>query len=200
MIKEITHRQQELIEAAGRILTRAGVSGLTIKNLAAEMQFSEAAVYRHFASKEDVVVAMLDYLAEDMDHRLLAVSRVVQGPEEQLRAIFQNQFDFFAGNPHFVVAVFSDGLLEESQRINAAIVKIMGVKMRHLMPVIMTGQQTGVFTNAITTEELMHIVMGTFRLQMFKWRLADFQFDIKRQSENMMSALLVLIRNQRPQS
>jgi TetR/AcrR family fatty acid metabolism transcriptional regulator len=194
MIKEITHRQQELIEAAGRILTRAGVSGLTIKNLAAEMQFSEAAVYRHFASKEDVVIAMLDYLAENMDQRLQSISKTAQGPEEKLKSIFQNQFDFFAGNPHFVVAVFSDGLLEESQRINAAIVKIMGVKMRHLMPVIMTGQQTGVFTNAITTEELMHIVMGTFRLQMFKWRLADFQFDIKRQSENMMSALLTLIR------
>lgn len=194
MVKEITHRQQELIEAAGRILTRAGVSGLTIKNLAAEMQFSEAAVYRHFASKEDVVIAMLDYLAENMDQRLQSISKTAQGPEEKLKSIFQNQFDFFAGNPHFVVAVFSDGLLEESQRINAAIVKIMGVKMRHLMPVIMTGQQTGVFTNAITTEELMHIVMGTFRLQMFKWRLADFQFDIKRQSENMMSALLTLIR------
>jgi TetR/AcrR family fatty acid metabolism transcriptional regulator len=194
MIKEITHRQQELIEAAGKILTRSGVSGLTIKNLAAELQFSEAAVYRHFASKEDVVIAMLDYLAENMDQRLQSISKTAQGPEEKLKSIFQNQFDFFAGNPHFVVAVFSDGLLEESQRINAAIVKIMGVKMRHLMPVIMTGQQTGVFTNAITTEELMHIVMGTFRLQMFKWRLADFQFDIKRQSENMMSALLTLIR------
>lgn len=200
MIKEITHRQQELIEAAGRILTQSGVSGLTIKNLAAEMQFSEAAVYRHFASKEDVVVAMLEYLAEDMERRLRAVTATTSGSEEQFRAIFQNQFDFFAANPHFVVAVFSDGLLEESQRINAAIVNIMSVKMRHLMPVIMTGQQTGVFTNAITTEELMHIVMGTFRLQMFKWRLADFQFDIKRQSENMMSALLTIIRNQRPQS
>lgn len=195
MIKEITHRQQELIEAAGRILTRSGVSGLTIKNLAAEMQFSEAAVYRHFASKEDVVVAMLEYLAEDMERRLRAVTETTSGSEEQFRAIFQNQFDFFAANPHFVVAVFSDGLLEESQRINAAILSIMGVKMRHLMPVMMNGQQTGVFTNAITTEELMHIVMGTFRLQMFKWRLADFKFDIKRQSENMVSALLTLIRN-----
>lgn len=194
MIKEITHRQQELIEAAGRILTDSGVGGLTIKRLAAEMQFSEAAVYRHFASKEDVVITMLEYLAEEMDQRLQLVLRTAQGPEEQLKSIFQNQFDFFALHPHFVVAVFSDGLLEESQRINAAIVNIMSVKMRHLMPVIMIGQQTGVFTNAISTEELMHIVMGTFRLQMFKWRLADFQFDIKRQSENMMSALLTLIR------
>lgn len=62
------------------------------------------------------------------------------------------------------------------------------------MPVIMEGQQKGIFTNAITTEELMHIVMGTFRLQMFKWRIADFQFDIKRNGDNMLQSILTLIK------
>jgi len=48
-------RQLEIIEAAGRILTLSGVSGLTIKNLAKEMQFSESAIYRHFTSKEEII-------------------------------------------------------------------------------------------------------------------------------------------------
>ncbi|HEY8661452.1 MAG TPA: hypothetical protein VIL78_20625 [Hanamia sp.] len=43
----------------------------------------------------------------------------------------------------------------------------------------MEGQQKGVFTNLITIEELMHIVMGTFRLQMFKWRIANFKFTLR---------------------
>ena len=34
----ISDRQFEIIEAAGKILTDAGVSGLTIKNLAKEMK------------------------------------------------------------------------------------------------------------------------------------------------------------------
>jgi len=92
-----------------------------------------------------------------------------------------------------VVAVFSDGLMEETQRINEAILKLINVKIKHLMPVIMEGQQKGVFTNAITTDELVHIVMGTFKLQMFKWRIADFQFDIIRNGENMLQSILTLI-------
>ena len=35
----ISHRQKEIIEAAGKILTRSGVGGLTIKNLAKAMNF-----------------------------------------------------------------------------------------------------------------------------------------------------------------
>lgn len=68
--------------------------------------------------------------------------------------------------------------MEESQRINEVILKIMGVKMKHVKAVIVEGQQKGVFTDAISAEEMIHLVIGTFRLQMFKWRASNFQFDL----------------------
>lgn len=59
----------------------------------------------------------------------------------------------------------------------------------------MLGQQKGLFTNTITTDELMHIIMGTFKLQMFKWRIANFEFDIKRNGDNMVQTILTLIKS-----
>ncbi len=191
----ISDRQLEIIDATGKILTNSGVSGLTIKNLAKEMKFSESAIYRHFTSKEEIIVALLDYLAINMDNRYTNSILATQTPEEKFTTLFQNQFSFFKEHPHFVVAVFSDGLMEESQRINETILKIMSVKMKHLMPIIVEGQHKKIFTNAITTDELMHIVMGTFRLQMFKWKVANFQFDIIRDGENMIQSILTLIKN-----
>jgi len=191
---DITIRQLEIIEAASKILSVSGVSGLTIKNLAKEMKFSESAIYRHFNSKEEIIIAMLNYLADSIDERLSKIN-VASGTEEHFKALFHEQFRFFKLNPHFVVAVFSDGLMAESQLINESLLKLMNVKMKHLMPIIMDGQQKGIFTNAITTEELIHIVMGTFKLQMFKWRVANFQFDINRQGDNMVQSILTLIKN-----
>jgi hypothetical protein len=136
---------------------------------------------------------MLNYLSDDADKRLsnLPSSR---SPEEKFMDIFREQIRFFRLNPHFVVAVFSDGLMEDNKRVNEAILKVLNVKMKHLMPVIMEGQQKGVFTNTITTDELIHIVMGAFKLQMFKWRMANFQFDIVRNGENMLQSMLTLIK------
>ena len=196
MTTTISDRQLEIIEAAGKILTASGISGLTIKNLAREMKFSESAIYRHFTSKEEIIIALLDYLAKSMDDRYTHAISSKQSPEEKFTALFQNQFAFFKKNPHFVVAVFSDGLMEESQRINETILKIMGVKLKHLMPIILEGQQKNVFTNSIASDELMHIVMGTFRLQMFKWRVANFQFDISTYGEKMIQSLLKLIKTE----
>ena len=195
MTATISDRQLEIIEAAGKILTASGISGLTIKNLAKEMKFSESAIYRHFASKEEIIITLLEYLAQSMDERYSHAIKSELTPEEKFTTLFQNQFSFFNKNPHFVVAVFSDGLMEESQRINETISKIMSVKMKHLMPIISEGQQKNIFTNSITSEELIHIVMGTFRLQMYKWRVANFQFDIIRNGENMIQSILRLIKN-----
>lgn len=194
-MKDISGRQLEIIEAAGRILTKHGLSGLTTKNLAKEMGFSEAAIYRHFASKEAIIVAMLEFLGENMDQRLGMAIDSNLSSEEKFRTLFKNQFNFFSTNPHFVVAVFSDGLLEESDKINHAILNIMQVKMKHLMPIVSEGQQNGSFTQLITPDELVHIIMGSFRLQMFKWRISNFQFDIKRNGQNMLEALLTLIKS-----
>ena len=85
---EITPRQLELIEAASKILTKSGTSGLTIKNLAKEMNFSESAIYRHFSSKEYIILAMMDYLAENIDERLTNLPKNTN-PEEKFRAMFE---------------------------------------------------------------------------------------------------------------
>ena len=135
--KDISDRQFEIIQAAGKILSTDGVSGLTIKNLAKEMGFAESAVYRHFDSKEAIIIALLGFLAENMDERLQKVVSNQRNAKENLEAIFNDQFTFFSKNPHFVVAVFSDGLMEASQKINAAIMSIMQVKMKQLLPIFM---------------------------------------------------------------
>lgn len=192
----ISDRQIEIIAAAGKILSTSGISGLTIKNLAKEMQFSESAIYRHFTSKEEIIVAMLEYLANDMDMRYMQVTNSDHDALQKFKMIFENQFSFFEKNPYFVVAVFSDGLMDKSAKINETILKLMSVKMKHLMPIISEGQHKNVFTNAITSEELIHIVMGTFRLLMFKWRVANFQFDIIRNGNNMVQSLLTIVKNQ----
>ncbi len=144
---EIKVRQLEIIEAAGEILTESGLVGLTTKNLAAKMGFAESALYRHFKSKEEVVITMLQYLADDMDKRLTECVKKPTTVEEKLKAIFMNQFDFFQKHPHFLVAVFSEGLLEESKKINAAIMQLMATKRKHLLPIIKQGATARYYRN-----------------------------------------------------
>ena len=191
---EIKKRQLEIIKAAGEILTESGLAGLTTKNLAVRMDFAESALYRHFKSKEDIVVTMLQYLAADMDKRLSACVTSLEDPVENLKAVFNNQFDFFEKHPHFLVAVFSEGLLEESKQINAVIMQIMATKRKHLLPIIKQGQHEGIIETSASAEDILHIIMGSFRLHMLQWRITAFSFDVKQKGNKLMESILNLIK------
>lgn len=194
MIAPISERQLEIIESAGRILCSSGVSGLTTKNLAAEMKFSESALYRHFKNKEEIIISLLQHIAQEMDKRYAKVIDKEATPSRQFQAIFSEQFRFFQANPHFAVAVFSEGLMTENERVNQAVGQIMKVKVKHLKPIVELGRKSGEFRKEISSDMLVHITMGSIRLQMFKWRVANFDFDLRKQGKALIDALLKTIQ------
>ena len=195
MSTDIKTRQLEIITAAGEILSEKGINGLTTKNLAAKMGFAESALYRHFKNKEDIIITMLNYLAADMDMRFKNCLTDIEGAELQLKELFNNQFEFFKKNPHFLVAIFSDGLLEESKNINKAIIEIMAVKKNYLLQIIKQGQQGGDFTSNLSADELVHIMMGSLRLHILQWRMSGYAFDVKQKGNKIMSGIITLIKS-----
>ncbi|MBK8711123.1 MAG: TetR/AcrR family transcriptional regulator [Niastella sp.] len=191
---EIKERQLEIITAAGEILTEHGLAQLTTKRLASKMGFSESALYRHFSSKEEILVTMLQYLASDMDNRLKQSLQHVEAPDLHLKTVLGNQFDFFKRNPHFLVAIFSEGLMEDSEIVKESILQIMHIKKFHLHKIIKKGQADGTFTKELTADELVHIIMGSFRLHLLQWWFSGQSFDVKQKGEKLINNLLTLIK------
>lgn len=191
---EISNRQLEIIEVSGKILIEKGIKGLTTKTVASEMNFSESAIYRHFKSKEEILVALLSLLKQNMNKRLTSEIKPQNTSAENFKAVFTSQFNYFNKNPHFVVAVLSDGLLDESEEIRTIILQLMQNKMQLLAQILEQGKQTNEFTSEISTEDLLPIILGSFRFQMLKWKLSNFQYDITTEGNKTIDNLLALIQ------
>src|ERR1700752_35730 len=58
----------KLLQAAARVYARRGFDGATIDEVAEEAGFTKGAVYDHFGSKENLLIALLD------EHLALAVA------------------------------------------------------------------------------------------------------------------------------
>ena len=191
---EISNRQLEIIEVSGKILIEKGIKGLTTKTVASEMNFSESAIYRHFKSKEEILVALLSLLKQNMNKRLTAQIKPQNSATENFQAVFTSQLNYFKNNPHFVVAVLSDGLIDESKEIKAIILQLMQNKMQLLGQILEQGKQTNEFNTEISTEDLLPIILGSFRFQMLKWKLSNFQYDITTEGNKTINNLLALIQ------
>ncbi|MBK7086368.1 MAG: TetR/AcrR family transcriptional regulator [Flavobacteriales bacterium] len=191
---DIKPRQLEIMEAAGQLMTESGYAALTTKRLAERMGFSEPALYRHFKNKEEILLTMLHYLAASMEERLTEVTARVSDPSERVVAMFDSHFRFFTQYPHFLMAIFASGVLDQTPALDKGITDLMEVKRRHLLATIKEGQAKGVFTDAFPAELLTTIAMGTFRLHMLRWRMSGRTFDLTKKGRALVKVVVELIR------
>ena len=194
MTDSASKRQHEIIASAGKLLMEKGIKGLTTKNLAQEMGFSESALYRHFTNKEDIVVLLLQYLAASMKTRLDAIAQSEATASHKLTAVFNSQFQFFAQHPHFVVAVLSEGLFDESEKINQAIIQLVNYKTQLIAGLFEEGKQQKEFNIELATLDMVHITVGCFRMMMLKWKFSQFQIDLIQQGNAIMATNFNLMK------
>ena len=69
-------RQRQIIEAARNLITTRGMESVTIDAIAEEVGLTEGAIYRHFASKRQI----LSLLVDDIERNLL---ETVEGAQTQ---------------------------------------------------------------------------------------------------------------------
>ncbi len=196
---EIKPRQLEIIEATGKILTESGASGLTIKNLAKEMQFSESAIYRHFSSKEEIIIMMLKYLKNNIG-KILSNLTKTGDVEKDYKTFFNKLSLYFKENPYYVVVVFSEGLMDESDKINDEILGLMTITTNQLEPILKEGQKQGVFIASVPSNELTMVSIATFKLYMFNWKFYKFKIDLSENIGKMSTSLLTLFKCKPTQS
>lgn len=129
-----------------------------------------------------------------MAERLPLIASMVEiEPAIRLRRLLESQIDYLALHPYFLVAIFSDGLLNYSPMIQERMQQIMSLMCHALLRIIQDGQKDQVFIEQVAADELVHILMGSFRLRMLQWRMDDFGFDLKTSGNQHIESLILLI-------
>ena len=92
MTTEISDRQQEIINISLELIAERGIQGLTIKNLAKKIGFTESAVYRHFENKIQILVTLLDLLKENTSSIFNAELNSDEPAVRKVERLFENHF------------------------------------------------------------------------------------------------------------
>ena len=91
------------------------------------------------------------------------------------------------------MAILSEGLFDESEKINQSIMKIIHYKMELITKIIEVGKENNEFTKSIETQEFVHIIMGSFRMMMLKWKFSKFEIDLTNQGNKIMDTVIKLL-------
>lgn len=191
---EFSDRQIEIMELATKRIDKYGIQELTIKNLAADINLSEAALYRHFKSKNDILLSLLSYFIMDMEDRMSAiVERREQSAKEQLKAIFQSQLKTFVQKPSIVSVVFSEGIFQFNKQLAEKLSDMMQMMNGHIERLIEKGKEDGEFITLIGNQTMATIVMGSMRMAVLKWKLSGHKSNLLKDGNSILNGLLKML-------
>lgn len=171
----LSPRQIEILEAAIKLTSEAGIQKLTIRNVASAVGVTEPALYRHFANKHELLVAILEYLENKIAHNFVGFVQPSGSSSEQFRLFLTNLFAELEQNKAFALLLFAEETFnadpELRPELNALLDKNLSTLSRYFAHIMRVG---GCRTD-IGAEQLSLMTFGAIRLTVSRWHLKGEQ-------------------------
>jgi len=190
----LTDRQLEIIAVSHDIINNYGIQGFTIKNIAKAIGISEPAIYRHYESKIDILLAILEDF-QNLSYNMFQNAAVASvSSSEKIALVFRNHFNAFLVRPSLSAVVFSEEIFRNEETLKNRISQIMDQNRLILTDIIIMGQQKNEIRTDIEAAELALMTMGSLRLLVKKWQMSGSGFKLEEEGEKIIKMIKLLIK------
>ncbi len=110
-------RKLQILQALAGMLEQPKGEKITTAALAARLDVSEAALYRHFASKAQMFEGLIEFIESSVFGLINQISEREDGGVDQAHAILQMLLSFAANNPGMTRVLIGDALVNEDERL-----------------------------------------------------------------------------------
>lgn len=114
-------RKQQILEALAKMLESPKREKITTAALAAKLDVSEAALYRHFAGKAQMFEGLIEFIEQSLFGLVNKISSEEQEGLKQVRRLLTVMLLFAEKNPGMTRVLIGDALVNENERLQARI-------------------------------------------------------------------------------
>jgi len=112
-------RRVQILQALAAMLEQPDADRITTAALAARLSVSEAALYRHFASKAQMFEALIEFIEQSVFTLANQIAEREADPAVQVQRILSMVLQFAEKNPGMTRVIVGDALAFEHERLSA---------------------------------------------------------------------------------
>ena len=114
-------RKQQILEALAKMLENPKREKITTAALAEKLNLSEAALYRHFASKAQMFEGLIEFIEASIFGVINKITKEENDCAKQIQAIVTMLLKFAEKNPGMTRVLIGDALVNEDDRLQTRI-------------------------------------------------------------------------------
>ena len=192
--KSTTIRKEEIVQAALAVIGAHGVRALTTATIARAAGMSEANLYRHFGSKDDIFAALADYIGSTVMGKAAAVAAGSGKPLEKLELIFFSHMAVITEQPGIPRFMFSEDVHLGNRSVAGSLALRIANYIETLSGVIAAGINEGGLKQELSPRETALTLLGMIQFTALRWTMGGASFDIRDEARKLWSNFLCLVQ------
>ncbi|MDH4199049.1 MAG: TetR/AcrR family transcriptional regulator [Spirochaetia bacterium] len=167
-------RKLQIIQETLAIIGESGLQGLTVSKIASNAGITEAALYRHFKNKEDILLQVVEFIGIRLTTTLNSVKDKMMKSLDKLSEIFFIHTEHIQKN-HGIPRIIYTSEVHVNEKLRVALYKIIDTYLAIVGFIIEAGIKNNELQPDInaTAESMRFLAMIQFTA--FRYSLSGFQ-------------------------
>ena len=159
-------RKLQILQTLATMLEQPKGEKITTAALAAKIDVSEAALYRHFASKAQMFEGLIDFIESSVFGLINQITTQEDNGLDQAQAIGSMLLNFAERNPGMTRVMIGDALINEDERLQARMnqfIERIELAIKQALRIAVTQQQARETEVVVRANLLVSFVLGRWQ-------------------------------------
>lgn len=192
MTNHSTVRQREIIIAARSVIFLKGIERLTVREIAKELKITNAALYRHFKSKDEILSLLIDDIEDTLLSTIQKAADKSIGPMEKLESIFLSHLSYAEQMKGTSFTVINQVSGIKQRNLKRKMFGIVNKYLKTIKAIVIQGMEAGIFRRDLDPTSASIAFFGTIQSMVTLWCLSGYKLSLR---ETHLSRMLNIYKS-----
>jgi AcrR family transcriptional regulator len=173
-----TVRKKQIMDAARKLIMRSGSEHVTVRNMAKEVGISEAAIYRHFKSKTEILSFLADSVADGLLHDIDVARNVGFTSLDIIDEILRTHLSRIEQKRGMSFLVLAEIISFGDKSLNKKVSDHIQIYVGRLRLLLADGVRAGLVRHDIDLAAAALLLFGMIQGLVNIWALSGYKFDL----------------------
>jgi AcrR family transcriptional regulator len=179
--KDTLVRQKEIVSAARKIIVKYGSEHVTVRRMAKEIGITEGAVYRHFKSKRDILLFLVDDIEEtligDIDNNFPGGI----GSINILEKIIMDHMSAIEQRKGVTFQVIAEIISLGDKKLNSKVYGVITRYIDRIKTIFTEGVIAGQISSDVDIDAAAKLFFGMTQGLVNIWALSQYSFNLEKE-------------------
>ena len=162
-------RQQQIVDAARELIASGGADALTVRAVADRVGVTEAAIYRHVTSKDEVLLLLINDVHDSLFSALRKSTSEGGSALEKLNHLLELHLSYVELRRGISFMVIAEAAQFQEPRVRAAGKNLVEEYLKHVQGLITEGQRQGEIASTVNAAAAATTFFGMIQAAVTKW-------------------------------